>query len=955
MNVNSYYKKSLSRQFGVSMAGFIIFFILGSGLLLYFQQSLNKSFKEDRKKIVHLEGISDKISGSFNSAFFDVRGYLALNNEVLLRNAEARESEIISSVRKLENAAFTRSDKEMAEEVREFDSYYFQETLPKVIKDVNEGHKDRVIELAANESTKKVNDFQERLDGYNQELNERLDKRVNQLTKDQTALQIWFLFFILFALLTLYIIIRTMFSRVGKPLAALAAASNEIALGKEAVLPKENREDEIGSLSSAFRKMVSSLQEKEKDLLAQNEELSAHQDELHSQQDELQHALRILRENELNLNRRNELINQISNSLHKQEVLDSIVKSMSELLPADKGLITLVDEDAFASFGVSVSGVQQFRNHIKSGLNVRLLETKKAFTIKREQETAEKGFHEGISYCYDLYLPVLSSRQKTVAIMIFSRYGNPFPDSQLFEYEALAKQIGISLEKIELYEKSEEDRKLNQDIINSVHEGIQLLDSAGTIVQINKQLCDRFFSGKDAAGLTWEEWIALMSPFIVNKHEFSDFILNSIQCQKQEDNEENSLVYSVTDSNQVLKVYCENVFHGKEKVGTVLVHRDITREFEVDQMKSEFVSTVSHELRTPLASVLGFTELMLTKKLKPERQKKYLTTILNEAKRLTDLINDFLDVQRMESGKQSYEKAYAELDLIIERAVEKQQISAVTHKIVLNLDSKENFIWCDQAKLEQVFTNLISNAIKYSPEGERVEIKVYQEDGFVKADVIDFGLGIPEESIDKLFQKFYRVDNSDRRKIGGTGLGLAIVQEIVKAHEGDITVSSLYGKGSTFTVSLPLVSIKKGYEEDVPEKVPAAEQYRVMLIEDDSSLAELLKEELSEHGFSVTWFSKGQEAMTVLKTDVPDAIVLDIMLEKDSIDGWTIIEKIKEDEKLKEVPIFISTALDEKKRGISLGAKEFLVKPYKLSQLSSTIMQTLIKKGKTGQIHVNKD
>lgn len=372
-------------------------------------------------------------------------------------------------------------------------------------------------------------------------------------------------------------------------------------------------------------------------------------------------------------------------------------------------------------------------------------------------------------------------------------------------------------------------------------------------------------------------------------------------------------------------------------------------EYEVDKMKSEFVSTVSHELRTPLASILGFTELIINRDLKPERQKKYLNTIYGETKRLTSLINDFLDVQRMEAGKQTYEKKYIELLPILERVVENQEVNITKHQINIHNSQKNTFILGDRSKVEQAFTNIINNAIKYSPDGGNIDISIYQEAGYLKVAVKDQGLGIPETALDKLFTKFYRIDNSDRRKIGGTGLGLAIVKEIMLAHEGDITINSVYGNGSTFIMSFPSVEWNM---ETSTKDVSADEKvrYKVMVVEDDYSLAELIIQELQESDFHVFYSKNGIEGLKKMEEVQPDALVLDIMLEDNKMDGWDIMKAMKNSENMKNIPIVVSTALDEKEKGIALGANDYLVKPYPPSQLSRSILQTLLKMGKIGQV-----
>ena len=358
-------------------------------------------------------------------------------------------------------------------------------------------------------------------------------------------------------------------------------------------------------------------------------------------------------------------------------------------------------------------------------------------------------------------------------------------------------------------------------------------------------------------------------------------------------------------SNQrVVQVYCKTLNNGEEEIGTIIVHRDITKEHEVDLMKSEFVSTVSHELRTPLASVLGFTELMLHKELKPERKAKYLQTIYNEAKRLSALINDFLDVQRMESGKQTYEKKFLDIIPIIQKVIEHQEVAAVNHHIQLSVDTEQTRILGDKEKIEQVITNLLSNAIKYSPDGGNVIIHITDEQDKMIIDIQDEGLGIPKEALPKLFQKFYRVDNSDHRRIGGTGLGLAIVEEIVKSHDGSITVDSNFGKGSTFTIAFPKVVMDE--EEKPVDSIIPKLRYNILVVEDDLSLADLLKNELLESGFHVSYYKSGSQALEYIKESPPDAIVLDIMLEEDEVDGWMIMKELKENERLKNIPIFVS-------------------------------------------------
>ncbi|MCC3646675.1 response regulator [Cytobacillus oceanisediminis] len=948
MKLNHFIKKSLTRQIVALMGVFVLLFLAGTSILILLQEQINSSYYKEREKLIKKEEFVQQIDHNFNLVFFDVRGYFAFGNPELKNQAAALRPQIRKLISEYNGLASTNEDKAFGKEMDEFADYYFIERLPVSIEYFEAGRMEEIIKMADSGATARINSFQDDIQVYLQNLNDDLNGRVQELIQKQSYIQTGFFLFLVVTLVILFRMIRIMFKQVGQPLTQFANAAEEIARGGKAELNVgQDRMDELAVLSVAFQKMVVTLQEKEQDLLAQNEELIAQQDELQAQRGELEDALGTMQSNERKLERRNELINGISNSLKKQEVLESIVMNMSNVIEADCGIIVMLENDESASFGISSFGVEQFKNHLRSGLIERLKQTKEGFAVKRQLLQEEKGYHVRTVFGNDLYLPVISSNQEVTAVMVFTRYGFPFAQSHMDEYSALSKQIGLSLDKISSYENSEANRKLNQDILNTVKEGLQYVDRDGCILQVNKQLCEMFhceggFEG--IVGLTWDKWSVLLKQQVEDEDGFTEFIWRAFNGKTSSGE---TFVYKTKDRGHICQMYCEDLYQNNECVGTVLVHRDITKEFKVDEMKSEFVSTVSHELRTPLASILGFSELLLNRELKAEKQKKYLMTILNEAKRLTSLINDFLDVQRMESGKQTYEKKYIELLPIIEKVIDNQQVQTDVHNITLEPFSGNDVILGDSCKIEQVFSNLISNAIKYSPSGGPVNIRLFEENSLLHIEVEDHGLGIPENAAADIFNKFYRVDNSDRRRIGGTGLGLSIVQEIVKAHDGNISVKSKYGKGSTFIVSIPAVyKPSHGLDENIHQ---SGTRYEVLVIEDDQSLAELFIQELTENNLRAKHFNNGRDVLEYLENHLPDAIVLDIMLDE-GLDGWSIMKILKRNEVLSLIPIIISTALDEKEKGLSLGAHEYLIKPYQAGSLSMAIMQTLLKVGKAGQI-----
>lgn len=246
--------------------------------------------------------------------------------------------------------------------------------------------------------------------------------------------------------------------------------------------------------------------------------------------------------------------------------------------------------------------------------------------------------------------------------------------------------------------------------------------------------------------------------------------------------------------------------------GFLFVFRDRTEEQKMNHVKDELISTVSHELRTPLSSILGFMELLRYRQPTPEKTTRYVEIVHEEAKRLTNLLNDFLDIQRMEGGKQDYVFKPFSLRQLLAETIETCGETAETHTIHATMDDDPIVIFADEDKVKQVIINLLSNAIKYSPAADHIDVRLEKAADQAILSVTDYGLGIPSTAFDKLFTKFYRVDNSAVRKIGGTGLGLAICKEIIESHGGAISVESELNQGSTFTIVLE-IDPRKDFEK----------------------------------------------------------------------------------------------------------------------------------------------
>jgi signal transduction histidine kinase len=249
------------------------------------------------------------------------------------------------------------------------------------------------------------------------------------------------------------------------------------------------------------------------------------------------------------------------------------------------------------------------------------------------------------------------------------------------------------------------------------------------------------------------------------------------------------------------------VMKGGELSGALLVFHDITELRRLERVRQDFVANVSHELRTPLSSIKGYSETLIEGGVTQQKeQKEFLGIIHRESDRLAKLIDDLLDLSRIESGKMAMVLMPMDLLPAVKRAaaILEKQAASKSIRITLDIPSGTPRILADESRLSQVILNLLDNAVKYTPEVGDVRISAVADGHFVRVDVSDTGVGIPEADIPRIFERFYRVDKARSRELGGTGLGLSIVKHIVQAHGGQVSVRSAPSKGTTFSFIIPV-------------------------------------------------------------------------------------------------------------------------------------------------------
>lgn len=365
---------------------------------------------------------------------------------------------------------------------------------------------------------------------------------------------------------------------------------------------------------------------------------------------------------------------------------------------------------------------------------------------------------------------------------------------------------------------------------------------------------------------------------------------------------------------------------------------------EANRLKSEFLANMSHELRTPLNGIIGFTELMHSGDVGTvsEEQGEYLGDILSSARHLLQLINDVLDLAKVEAGKMTFHPEVVDLEKLINEVRDiLRQLSANKRLLIeVAIDSTLGEVTVDPSKFKQVLYNYLSNAIKFSPEEGciSVRIKAQGEETFV-LEVEDTGMGITPEGIERLFIEFQQLDSSTTKKYQGTGLGLALTRRIVEAQGGTVGVRSTPGQGSTFFATLPRVSktVVVEDESDWRSKLPPARANTptVLIIEDEAKDQAWLAQALRSAGFAVEVAATGGEALDQCRGRTFDLVTLDLLLP--DLSGWDVLKAIRSEGANPDVPVIVITLVTEKRVGLGFPIQDMLSKPVRLEELFAVL------------------
>jgi signal transduction histidine kinase/DNA-binding response OmpR family regulator len=364
--------------------------------------------------------------------------------------------------------------------------------------------------------------------------------------------------------------------------------------------------------------------------------------------------------------------------------------------------------------------------------------------------------------------------------------------------------------------------------------------------------------------------------------------------------------------------------------------------------KSQFLANMSHELRTPLNAIIGVSEMLLedARDFAREDEVEPLERVLRAARHLLALINDILDLSKIEAGRIELQLESFPIAPLVEDVA--QTLGTLAEKngnrVTVDCPPGIGTMRADQMRLRQALLNLASNACKFTERGMvTVRVGRVSEQGrdWITFSVSDTGIGMTPEQMGRLFEDFVQADASTTRKYGGTGLGLAISRRFCQAMGGDITVASEFGRGSTFTIRLPaevaLAYPQSDARSPSTERAEAASANSpdVLVVDDDPTVREVTERYLTREGFSVVTAAGGREGLRLARELRPAAITLDVMMP--DLDGWTVLAALKGDPELADIPIVLMTIIDEKNRGYALGATDYLLKPVDRSRLAAIL------------------
>jgi len=505
-------------------------------------------------------------------------------------------------------------------------------------------------------------------------------------------------------------------------------------------------------------------------------------------------------------------------------------------------------------------------------------------------------------------------------------------------YTRAVSMLPDQLNKLSIYARTDSEERRNvRDLTALVN--MKLAELKGTItMRMDKGVADAIAVVKTDRGRQLMTGIRAICSHMDNLE------LNQLQ-RRSEDAERKSQIAGVVTVLASLGLFGIVLFTN------LRLKREKDSALEASQAKSTFLANMSHELRTPLNAIIGYSEMLEEEAQETGNQASVpdLQKIRSAGKHLLELINAVLDLSKIEAGKMDLYLETFSISVLADEVISIVQPMAEKNGNVLlkTCPADIGSMHADLTKIRQGLLNLLSNACKFTSNGTVSLIVTRETVGaveWIRFAVKDTGVGLTDEQARGLFEPFTQADSSTTRKFGGTGLGLAITHRFADMMGGTVQLTSKLGEGATFTISLPANLVQRKAAPNLVEIAEAepvrAEQKSagtVLVIDDDPTVHELLRHSIGKQGFRVEGAISGEEGLRMARRLRPDAITLDVMMP--GMDGWTVLSRLKSDPDLAQIPVVMLTIVDEKNRGYSLGAADYLTKPIERDRLSAVLLR----------------
>jgi signal transduction histidine kinase len=607
---------------------------------------------------------------------------------------------------------------------------------------------------------------------------------------------------------------------VARPVKRVADAADRLAGGDLGARVPVRGQDELARLAISFNAMGDSLQEQRDELDRQTaelehqtaeledqrEQLSAANDELRAQRDELEHITASLADETDRQRMFNDFADALAAFAELEERADTTLGALADVADAQVGALYAADEAEGGFELLATLGLERSRlaSHVgmESGLAGRAVASRRFVQAGHDEATLRVqsvGGETGVRH--EMHVPLLYGDRVLGVVSLGRTEGGTIDKATCEQLDHLADQAAVSLANAFSTKRARRLGDINRAVLDTVRDGILLSNAQGVLLA--NAPARRMV--QEILGVPFEEATGLDPTAVAARTTDAEAYLAANAAIAADPDEPTFDEVELAESGRVFERYTAPVRSADgERIGRATVIREVTAEREAERLKNELMATVSHELRTPLASIVGFTELLLMRDPPADVRASHLKTVHAEARRLSELIDDFLDLQRIaERGRLPLERRRVDLRPLVSDQARVFAAQSQAHSLAVHMPDDALVAEADPSRLKQVLANLLSNAIKYSPEGGEIAVEGWRRDGVVGVAVRDPGLGIPTAQQKRVFERFYRTAAATERAIGGTGLGLALSREIVEAHEGTMGFESVEGQGSRFWFELP--------------------------------------------------------------------------------------------------------------------------------------------------------